>query len=955
MSFSSDDTALAVVVFGTFQIVDLKTKDQRCRRAWDGNVTYSPTDNQLLMVGKDGVSILDPTSCMTLQTLHSDVHVNRQAPAFDSTGKYASWRDETGIEVWRRNNSALELFTRINADGLGNSRPTPYLISTSGSDIVVAENGLNIWRLLDGSLSETSTTVRHRRVDYVMLHNQELSFESVEPGMRTLRYSDLGGHDTHTVELKEDSFVVGAHPRGFLRRSPHDISIVSKNRTNSLWTQDKRLEGPLAATRAELSPDLRYYATIENRFLGTLAIVKLASRDWCLTPWYYSTPGGFRREADEWIGVNTQGTVFALNPTTCKSNWEVRGSQVPRTLSLVNHDHAFVGTTLDKMLYLWDLQSKGLQGEAISLPENAKFSSWDQATHVLTLTLNNDSAAFVRVPDSGVADLLGQLFWFADGTWSFVTPSGYFDSNNLESMKYLNLVFRDDTLRAFPAELFLRQHYEPMLLARLLRGEHLKDVGPLGILNRVPPKVQVEANWIDPAKGWARVTVQVGSNKDNYLRNGQLQEAATGVYDLRVFRDGQLVGWAPKTGVQWQLAAPPIGRDARKVEQLDLERWRAKTEIRDLDADGTRKLSFPVQVPRRADLKAVTFTAYAFNRDRVKSATVSTTLKIEKPLQQRTGRAYVVSVGVNRTESAGGWTLQYAANDARETSQVVAQRLSATRQFAEVVPIQLVSAESTEAWEAAATKSHVQAILDVLAGRRAVDPRLKKEIPNIERARKAQPEDLLLLAFSSHGYTDDRGVFHLVLADIGPNTPQNRITQTLQRKSLSSDELSVWLRDVDAGEIVMVVDSCHSAATVDAEGFKPGPMGSRGLGQLAYSKGMRILAASKAEQSAVERDGIRHGLLTYSLVDEGLKDGLADFQPHDGKIMMSEWLAYGEQEVPKLFREGDNKGMIRRKVGRDNARDAYYGRKQTLLHYQEPVLFDFSKQSQDIVVSRERP
>jgi hypothetical protein len=147
-----------------------------------------------------------------------------------------------------------------------------------------------------------------------------------------------------------------------------------------------------------------------------------------------------------------------------------------------------------------------------------------------------------------------------------------------------------------------------------------------------------------------------------------------------------------------------------------------------------------------------------------------------------------------------------------------------------------------------------------------------------------------------------------------------------------------------------VVDSCHSAATVEAEGFKPGPMGSRGLGQMAYDKGMRILAASKSEQSAVERDGIKHGLLSYALVDEGLMQGLADFQPKDGKILISEWLAYGEQEVPKLFREGDSKGMIQRKGGPGTTKDAYHGANQTPERYQEPVLFDFSKNQSLIVL-----
>jgi hypothetical protein len=64
---------------------------------------------------------------------------------------------------------------------------------------------------------------------------------------------------------------------------------------------------------------------------------------------------------------------------------------------------------------------------------------------------------------------------------------------------------------------------------------------------------------------------------------------------------------------------------------------------------------------------------------------------------------------------------------------------------------------------------------------------------------------------------------------------------------VSGEELSRWLRKVDAGEMALVVDACHPAASVEQPWFKPGPMGSRGLGQLAYDKRMRVLAASQAD------------------------------------------------------------------------------------------------------------
>ena len=448
-------------------------------------------------------------------------------------------------------------------------------------------------------------------------------------------------------------------------------------------------------------------------------------------------------------------------------------------------------------------------------------------------------------------------------------------------------------MRVMEIETFMRDYYEPHLLPRLLHGDRFPRVRPLDQLNRVQPLISIASEWYDPVSALAKVTVTVQAHDDPTMTNGK---TFTRPYDLRVFRDGQIVGSFPAASTAWEdeLSIDETATDANAY----LDQWRKEAEIRDLDSIGKRELTFLVQVPRQPNLGSVTFTAYAFNEDRVKSPTADSPLSFPKSLQERRGNAYIVSVGVNRTESAGAWTLKYAAADARETSQIVGDHLRSTNQFDRVERIRLVSDERLLAEEATATKGHIRAVLDVLAGRRSVDAQLQKEIPGIEKFEKAQPEDLVLLFFSSHGYTDGRGVFHMVLSDIGAHTPQDRITAELQRRSLSSNQLSDWLRTVDAGEMVMIIDSCHSAATVEAEGFKPGPMGSRGLGQMAYDKGMRILAASKSEQSAVERDGIRHGLLTYALIDEGLSPNRTDFQPERGTITISEWLAYAEREVP---------------------------------------------------------
>jgi WD40 repeat protein len=606
---------------------------------------------------------------------------------------------------------------------------------------------------------------------------------------------------------------------------------------------------------------------------------------------------------------------------------------------------------MDGSILVWDLRTrrllKRLEGHFSSVNSIKALRSHDvfvSASLDGTVKFWNASsleplATAVAMPPSGAAS---PLRWVVYGT------DARFDSNDLDEISMVRWIAPDDPQHSLAPETFMRDYFEPRLLPRLLDGEKLKSVRPLASLNRVQPRVEIaKVEWQDPVQAIATVTVRAGGASGEFPRNGKLTKVSTGVYDLRVFREGQLVGWAPETSTQWQAGPPASGADA---DARDLVRWREKTRLT-LDASGEKWLTFTVRVPRQADRKRVKFTAYAFNEDRVKSSTASGTLSVTTPLSTRAGKAYMISVGVNRTESTPQWDLQYAATDARKLSEVVMRKLDETRRYAEVVPIRLVSdaPENQQANEVAATKKHLRAVLDVLAGHGQLDSAMLARLTGGAALQKAQPEDFVLLSFSSHGFTDDRGVFHLVLADIGAGEPQERITEELRAASLSSDELSAWLREVDAGELAMIVDACHSEATVAYEGFKPGPMGSRGLGQLAYDKGMRILAASKSRQSAIEMGGdINQGLLSYALVQLGLEKGRADFQPAEGRIMLSEWLAFGAQEVPKLLAAG----QVRGPAWVPDTRDAIsLGTDRAPQRYQQPVLFDFARQRTDVLLS----
>ena len=135
----------------------------------------------------------------------------------------------------------------------------------------------------------------------------------------------------------------------------------------------------------------------------------------------------------------------------------------------------------------------------------------------------------------------------------------------------------------------------------------------------------------------------------------------------------------------------------------------------------------------------------------------------------------------------------------------------------------------------------------------------------------------------------------------GGNGRQIRAQELAQ--TLNSDVLRESLLRIQAANIVMIIDAFNSAASVEGAGFKPGPMGSRGLGQLAYDKGMRILTASQSEGVAFKSGVLSHGALSYAMFWEGLMANGADTAPVDSRITFSELLGYARDRVPTLYEE----------------------------------------------------
>ena len=272
-------------------------------------------------------------------------------------------------------------------------------------------------------------------------------------------------------------------------------------------------------------------------------------------------------------------------------------------------------------------------------------------------------------------------------------------------------------------------------------------------------------------------------------------------------------------------------------------------------------------------------TAYAFNRDDVKSADATLTVTGAGALKRK-GMAYVLAVGVNEYAPNQFFrNLKYAVADATEFSSEIKRQQEQLGQYQRV--------EVSRLMNEAATKANVLAALAALA-------------------KKAQPEDAVVVYFAGHGLAHG-GQFYLITHDIGqaasdaaPADKQAALAAALAARAVSDRELADAFEQMDAGQLTMIIDACNSGQALGGERDGRGPMNSKGLAQLAYDKGMYILTAAQSFQAAQEAVQVGHGLLTYALVEEGLRQALSDGEPRDGQIVVREWLDYATSRVPEI-------------------------------------------------------
>jgi len=305
------------------------------------------------------------------------------------------------------------------------------------------------------------------------------------------------------------------------------------------------------------------------------------------------------------------------------------------------------------------------------------------------------------------------------------------------------------------------------------------------------------------------------------------------------------------------------------------------------------------------------FSAYAFNRENVKSSDAALTLSGADSLK-RVGTAYFVVVGVGRYENQQ-YNLNYSPADALEVGEQLKNQQERLARYQPVIVIPLLND--------AATKANILLALARLSGV-SIGPLPPSAPASLKRLKPSQPEDAVIIYFSGHG-TAQKDRFYLIPHDLGfmgPRTPLGAEgMKTILMHSISDLELEDALGKIDADQLLLVIDACNSGQALEAAERRRGPMNTRGLAQLAYEKGMYVLTASQSIEVAFESAALKHSYLAYALVDEGIRSGAADTN-HDGDVMLREWFDYAIDRVPQIGREQNRSGKDLEEIEADEQR-----------------------------------
>ncbi len=446
------------------------------------------------------------------------------------------------------------------------------------------------------------------------------------------------------------------------------------------------------------------------------------------------------------------------------------------------------------------------------------------------------------------------------GDWLVVTPDGLFDGTPA-AWRQILWRFSANLDDVSPVEVYFNEFFTPGLLAEFFGGKRPQATKDVSLKDRRQPLVALHA-----AEGQ--------TNQRNITVRLEISEPVTseannlvGARDVRLFRNGTLV----------------------RVWRGDVLQGKQQT---------TLEATLPIVAGQNR------LTAYAFNRDNIKSTDAVLTITGAEALRRK-GVAYVLACGVNRYANEQ-FNLKYAVADATAFGEEVRAQQRKLQKYERTEIIALLDTE--------VTRANLLLALKRLGGDTTALP--ANAPAALQRLQPAQPEDAVVLYFAGHGIAQG-GHFYLIPHDLGYVGARAALDasglQTILQRSVSDLDLESGVAAIDAGQMLFVIDACNSGQALESEEQRRGPMNSKGLAQLAYEKGMSILTAAQSYQAALETAQLGHGYLTFALIEEGLKKSAADRDIKDGQIITREWFDYATERVPQM-QESENQARSLAKV-----------------------------------------
>lgn len=502
---------------------------------------------------------------------------------------------------------------------------------------------------------------------------------------------------------------------------------------------------------------------------------------------------------------------------------------------------------LDGTIQLWDIAAgrvlHTLSGHTSAVTALA-------FAHRSNMLVSGSEDSTIRVWNGRTGESLATAIAVPNGDWLAISPQGFFDGTR-GGWNAAAFRFNSAPTKLYRPEQFFKQFYQPGLLGDVIA--HQQPILTL-LRERRDNRASLDVSKLKLSK-LPLVRLQLESPLAPDARTAQLKvsvsNGGSGMRDLRIFRNQSLVRF-----VHGDLAPGAAGNFSTRVEV-------------ELTA-GPNELS-----------------SYAFNRDDVKSEDASINVEASRALQ-RPGKMYVIAVGVNEYSNPD-FNLSYAAPDAKLLSERLSESFAGMHTYTGV-DISLFDSE--------ATRDNVLFALRRLAGEQpAQHSNISRKLLDLQRAR---PEDAVVFYFAGHGEASG-GKYYLLPYDLGYTGTKAAITTStlaaILSRAISDKDLSEQLEQIDAGRMMLIIDACYSGQLLDSSEPRRGPLNARGIAQLAYEKGAYVLTASQSDTEALELARLGHGVLTYVLVEQGLKNFKAD-ENSDGAVTAREWFRYGEAAVP---------------------------------------------------------